>query len=91
MSLIFLLINVFIWAGLRGTDILVVTLLSALVGFAGWLMAFRAGRKIRRMGGRVAGEAVALIAYWGNLAIFLLSSLMFAYSVAMGILRGDLL
>jgi hypothetical protein len=91
LPIVFLLANVFVWAGLRGTDILLVTLLSTIFGFTGMVIAYRAKHNIRRKGGRVSGETMALIGYWANLVIFLLAFLLFAYSVAMGVLRGELL
>ena len=90
-SLINLLLCVFVYVTLRGVDVLAVTLLATLVGFIGWILAIVARRKIRRAGGRIGGESLAMIGYWGNLIAFLLSALLFSYSVAMGILRGDLL
>ena len=91
LSLLLLLGNLFVWVGLRGTDVLLVTLASTLLALAGWVGAQRARRKIRRAGGRMSGETMALIGYWGNLLVFILAFLMFSYAVAMGILRGDLL
>ena len=91
LSLLLLLSIVFIWTGLRGTDILVVTLLSTVVSCLGLVIGYRAFRKIRHGGGRIPGETMARIAYYGNLVAFLLSFLMFSYAMAIGILRGDLL
>lgn len=90
-ALLLLLLNVFIWAGLRGLDVVLLTLLSALVALSGYLLA-RSGRKfLRRHRGAVGGESIVLIGYWGNLILFILTFLMFSYSLAMGILRGDFL
>jgi D-alanyl-lipoteichoic acid acyltransferase DltB (MBOAT superfamily) len=91
VSLILLLLNVFIWAGLRSLDVIVLTFISALVALAGMLMARAAWRYIRRHRGSVGGESIALIGYWGNLIVFVLTFLLFSYSIAMGILRGELI
>ncbi len=91
ISVLLLLVNGFLWAGLRSLDILVLTLLSALVGLAGLLLGMLARRHLRRHHGRIGGESLALIGYWGNLAMFILPALMFSYAFAMGVLRGDLL
>ena len=91
LSILFLLANIFVWVGLRATDILVVTLVSSLLGLAGLITGHRARHKIRRKGGRVAGEQMATIGYWANLVAFVVGSLLFAYAFAMGVLRGDLL
>ncbi len=90
-SLVFMLLCFFVYVTLRGTDVLAVTLLATVVGFTGWILAIVARKRIRHAGGRIGGESLALIGYWGNLILFLLSALWFSYSVAMGILRGDLL
>ena len=86
-----LLANAFVWISLRGTDILLVTFLSSLFGLVGLVIAWKARKVIRRKGGRVRGESMATIGYWGNLIAFVLASLLFSYSVAMGILRGEFL
>lgn len=91
VSLLLLLLNLFIWVGLRSTDVLLVTLASTLVSLAGLIFGKMAVRRIRRAGGRLQGEPMAKIAYWGNLAVCIVSALMFAYAAAMGILRGELL
>lgn len=91
LPILLLLINFFVCITLRGTDILVVTLISSLLGLAGLVMAWRARKIIRRKGGRIRGESMATIGYWGNLIFFVLAGLLFSYSVAMGVLRGELL
>jgi len=91
VSVLLLLLNGFIWAGLRSLDILLLTLLSALVGLAGLVLGRLARRHLRRHQGRMGGESLALIGYWGNLAMFILPALMFSYAFAMGVLRGELL
>lgn len=90
-SLILLLVNGFIWAGLRSLDVIVLTFLSALVALVGMLLGRAAWRYIRRHRGKVGGDSTAQIGYWGNLIVFILTFLMFSYSVAMGILRGNLI
>lgn len=91
VALLLLLLNIFVWVGLRGTDILLVSMGSGLLALAGWIAAHRGRRKVRRLGGRGSSETMALMAYWGNLIIFLLVLFVFSYAVAMGILRGELI
>ena len=91
LSVILLLGNGFLWAGLRGLDVVVLTFLSALLALTGLFIAHVARKQIRRHRGSVGGESVALIGYWGNLLVFLLVFLLFSYSLAIGILRGDFL
>lgn len=90
-SLLLLLINIFIWAGLRGMDIVIMTFLSTVVAFTGYLLALSGRKFLRRQRGSVGGESIVTIAYWGNLLLFLLTFLMFSYSLAIGVLRGDFL
>lgn len=90
-TLVILLLNGFIWAGLRGLDILVLSLVSMLMALTGLLAALAARRAIRRRRGGMEGDSLATIGYWGNLTVFLLTLLLFVYSLAMGILRGELL
>jgi hypothetical protein len=91
ISLILLLLNGSIWAGLRGLDVIVLTFLSVLVALAGMLLGLAGRRYIRRHRGAIGGDSIALIGYWGNLIVFVLALLMFSYAVAMGILRGELI
>lgn len=91
IPIVLLLLNFFVWPALRGTDILLVTLISTVLGLVGLVMAWRARKVIRRKGGRIRGETMATIGYWGNLIVFVLAGLLFSYSVAMGVLRGELL
>jgi len=90
-SLLFLLMNVFVAVGLRGIDMLVVSLVATLVALAGMLTGRKALHHVKRRRGRVGGESLAQIGYWGNLIIFILTFLLFSYLVAIGILRGELL
>lgn len=91
ISLLLLLLNGFIWAGLRSLDVLVLTFLSTLVALGGMLLGRAAYRYIRRHRGSVGGDSIALIGYWGNLIVFILTFLLLSYAVAMGILRGELI
>lgn len=91
ISLLFLLVNIFLWAGLRNMDILVVSLASAFIAFCGTVTGYRAHRRIRRYGGRIPGEAISMVGYYSNLVLFLLTLLLFCYSFAMAVLRGDIL
>ena len=91
IAVILLLANAFVWAGMRNVDILIVTLTSTLLALVGLVAGYRARKRIRRYGGRIPGEAIGEIGYWGNLVVFVGASLLFSYAVAMGVLRGDLL
>jgi hypothetical protein len=90
-SIILLLANGFIWAGLRGLDIVLLSFLSMTIALAGWLFGRTAGRYIRRHHGSIGGESMAQIGYWGNFGALIATFLLFSYSLAMGILRGDFL
>ncbi len=72
-------------------DILIVTLSSAVLALLGTVAGYRAYRRIRKHGGRIPGEAMAMIGYWANLVLFLAAFLAFCYSFAMAFLRGDIL
>ena len=91
VAMLMLLLNVFVWTGFRGMDMLVVSLGSAMLALAGWITAHYGRKKVRRRAGRGTSETMSLLAYWGNFTVFLLTFLLFSWSVAMGILRGDLL
>ena len=91
VSVLMILTNIFLWVGLRNVDVLVVSLISVLVAVVGLVMGYKAGRRIRRRGGRLAGETMASIGYWGNLGLFVVTFFLFSYSLAMAILRGDIL
>jgi hypothetical protein len=91
VSIGFLLANGFLWAGFRNIDILLVSFISALLGLAGLVTGKLALRKIRHHGGRVRGESIATIGYWGNLLLFVLGLLIFAYAVAAGVYREEIL
>jgi hypothetical protein len=90
VPLVLMLLNIFVCVGLRELDILLVSLASSVLALAGTVMAYKAKHRIRRKGGRIRGETMALIGYWGNLIIFLAATFLFAYVLAIGILRGDL-
>jgi hypothetical protein len=90
-SLGLLLLNLFLWAGLRNLDILMLSLISSLVALLGAVAGYRAYRRIRKHGGRIPGEAMAMIGYWFNLILFILVGLLFCYSFAMAFLRGEIL
>jgi len=65
-SLFLLLLNGFVWAGLRNFDLLLVSLLSTLVALIGLLAGRKARFVLERQRGRMEGESLALIGYWGN-------------------------
>lgn len=91
VSLLFLLINIFLWVGFRNVDVLIVSLSSTLIAFIGAIAGYRAQRRIRRYGGRIQGEGMATVGYYANLVLFLLALLLFCYSFAMAVLRGEIL
>jgi hypothetical protein len=86
-----LLVNIFVLAGLRNIDKLVITLVVAVVAGIGWVFAIRAQRQLRRYHGRLQGDGLAALGYWGNLLMMLFFLLGFAWFLAMGILRGELI
>lgn len=89
VAILLALLNVFIWVGFRGVDIVVLSFASSFVGLIGFLLAFVGGRAERRRRGSLGRSALTEIGYWGNLALFLGSSVLFSYTLAIGILRGD--
>jgi len=91
IALILILLNIFLWIGLRNVDILVVSLGSLLLALAGLVIGYRAGKRIQRHGGRISGESMTRIANWGNLLLFVGSFFLFCYLLLLGMLRGDLL
>ena len=52
-------------------DILIVSLSSAVLALLGGVAGYRAYRRIRKHGGRIPGEAMAMIGYWANLMLLL--------------------
>lgn len=91
VSLLLLLMNGFIWAGLRSLDIVILSFLSMSVALAGWLCGRAAKKYIRRRHGSIGGDSMAQVGYWGNLGGLIATFLLFSYALAMGILRGDFL
>lgn len=83
------LLVVFLWVGFRGVDIVVISLGSTLLGLAGFILALFGAKAERRRRGSTGSSGLTQIAYWANLALFLGSFLLFSYSLAIGILRGD--
>jgi hypothetical protein len=83
------LVGLFVWVGFRGVDIVVVSLGSTLVALIGFVCAVFGKKAEGRRRGSTGSSALTLIGYWANLALFVVSSLLFAYSLAMGILRGE--
>lgn len=90
LSVIFLLSNGFIWAGLRGLDILVLSLIASFSAGTGLLLSLSAKKALRQKHGRLGGEAFAIVGYWGNLITVILSFMLFSYSLFRAILRGEL-
>lgn len=91
LSLLLLLVNIFLWVGLRHIDVLVVSLASTFIAFIGAIVGYRARRRIRKYGGRIQGEGMAMIGYYANLGLFLATLLLFCYSFAMAVLSGEIL
>lgn len=69
----------------------VMTFLLTGVSFIGYLLAILAKKKLRRHRGRLDGDSVAEIGYWGNLLVFLVSLLGFCWFFLIGVARGDFL
>lgn len=91
VTLLLILGNCFLWIGLRNVDILVMSLASLLIALIGLIIGYKTGKKINRHGGRLSGENMANIGYWGNLLFFVGALFLFCYSLALGMLRGDLI
>ena len=86
-----LLLNLFIWVGFRNMDMLIVGLASVLVALVGTVIGRKAYNRIRRRGGRMAGESMARIGYLGNLWVMVLVGFFWVYVLTMAILRGEIL
>jgi len=84
-----LLINAFQWISLRGFDTIIVAFLSIILAAIGWVFGVYALRKIKRHRGVLQGEGAALMGYWGNLIVFLVSLLFFCWLLFLGIMRGE--
>lgn len=84
-----ILVNICIWIGLRHIDILVISGISAVLALIGFISGYRSLKRIVRRGGRIGGEGIARIGYYGNMICLILFLLIFAYSFAQGFLRGD--
>jgi hypothetical protein len=91
MPILCLLLNFFIWVGFRNMDKLLVGLASVLVALTGTLIGRMAIKRLRRHGGRVSGEGMARIGYWGNLVVLVLAGFLWVYLVLLAILRGEIL
>ncbi|MGC9452559.1 MAG: hypothetical protein ACP5I4_14065 [Oceanipulchritudo sp.] len=91
ISMLLLLLNVSLCVGLRSVDILLVSLAATFVALGGAILAQRGLRLVRRRSRGGGSESMGLMAYWGNLVLFILAALLFCYSFAMGVLRGELL
>ncbi len=91
VSMLLILANGFLWIGLRNVDILVVSLGSLLIALMGLILGYKSGKKIQRHSGRLSGENMATIGYWGNLLLFVGALFLFCYLLALGMLRGELI
>ena len=78
-------------AGLRSLDVGLLSLLTGILGFLGFVFGIYARKHLRRKRGRLEGESAAMIGYWGNLFVFLISVLGFCWFFATGVMRGDFL
>jgi len=90
MSVFFLLVSVFVVIGLRYIDLLALTGMVALISLLGYVLGRSADRRIRRHHGVIQGHAAAQIGMWGNLAVFVLSGILFLFELARTIIRGDI-
>ena len=90
-SMAFLFINLLVWTSLRFREVIISSGLSTVCGLAGFIFGVVALKRIHRRHGRLQGESVAMLGKWLNLAIFVLSALLFVYSVSVALMRGQLL
>lgn len=91
VSVGFLFLILFLFTTFRSLDMVVLSLLLVLVSGVGLVTAAMAKRKLRRHRGRLEGESVAEIGYWGNFVVFILSLLAFSWFFLIGVARGDFL
>ena len=91
IALLLMLINIFMWIGFRDVDMLIISLVSLVIALIGLIFGYRAGKRIARHGGRITGENMARIGYWGNVLLFVGSLFLFSFTLILGILSGDLL
>ena len=89
--MLLILANCFLWIGLRSVDTLVISLASLLIALIGLVLGYKSGKKIQRHSGRLSGENMANIGYWGNLLLFIGALFLFCYLLAVGMLRGELI
>jgi hypothetical protein len=89
LSILIALLVVFLWVGFRGVDIVVISLGSTLLALTGFGFALLGGKIERRRRGSTGSSGLTQIAYWIHFAVLVGSFLLFSYSLAIGILRGD--
>ncbi|KAF0095874.1 MAG: hypothetical protein E1N59_650 [Puniceicoccaceae bacterium 5H] len=76
---------------LKSEDRLAAPGIAFAVSLAGVLLARRGKRKIHRSHGLIQGESHAKIGFWVNLAIALLTFVLFSIRLVNGIVNGNLL
>ncbi len=91
VGLLAVLLNVFLWLGFRHVDYLVVSFAGTVLALAGLVLAKRAGIRIRKKQGRIAGDHIATLGTWGNAFFLSMNFLLFCYLLGIGILSGELL
>jgi hypothetical protein len=91
LSVVFLLINVFQWLAFRNVDVLIISFLSVVISFIGWIIGMRALKAIKRRQGVLQGEGAGLIGYWANFALWVLSFFYFLWNFLLAIMRGELI
>lgn len=90
-SLICLLGNVLIFTSLRLREVIITSGLIMVVATIGFVLGTVALKRLHRRKGRMQGEGLALIGKYVNLILALLMAFLFVFSVAMAVLRGQLL
>lgn len=90
-SIACLFVNVLVWTSLRFREVIISSGLLTAFGLAGLILGVFALKRIHRRHGRLQGESVAMLGKWLNLAIFVLSALLFIYSLSVAVMRGQLL
>ena len=91
VAIILLLANGFLWAAFHYKDFLMISMFSVVLALGGLVAGRLALRKIHRYGGRLRGENMATIGYWGNILVFLLVLVLFAYFLASAIYNEEIL
>ncbi|MCC5841913.1 MAG: hypothetical protein JJT96_17490 [Opitutales bacterium] len=90
-SLVCLLGNLLIFTSLRLREVIITSGLIMIVATLGFVLGTVALKRLHRRKGRLQGEGAAIIGKYANLGLALLMGTLFVYSLAMAVLRGQLL